>query len=272
MSNRQKYNDSFTDVEIYCMKLDKFKLIKELGKGSIGRIYMAEYIQTGRIYALKFIKSKYGKYVINGLKVSTSFDHPNLMKFYGYFLQNHKGELYIISIIEYIEGLDLHQIYKKRSISYIYTILPTVFCQVISGLQYIHSLGVIHRDIKLENIIVNRNNMVKIIDYDFLVQIGDNIDYSGTPFYIAPEIIQGLHTSEKADIWSLGVTIYTILVGDYPFDSENDLELFMKIENNNLNEYLIPRPYRTLIKGMLEKDPNKRISLADSFKLLKRLQ
>jgi serine/threonine protein kinase len=268
MTDVTKAVNPFTDIEIYCMKIDNFKIIKEIGEGSTGKIYMAEYIKTGDIYALKIMKATHIENVTRSLKLSSDFNHPNLMKYYGYFFQKYYDKLYIICILEYIEGKDLHQLYR-RSISDIN--LPEIICHVISGLQYIHDLGIIHRDIKLENIIVTNKGDVKIIDYDFLIKIGEDIDICGTPYYIAPEVIEGININEKSDIWSLGVAIYLILVGDYPFDAENSTDLFVKITKNKFHEYLIPDSYRLLLKAMLEKDPNKRISLADIITILKRM-
>lgn len=259
----------FTDDELYCMTLKDFKIIKKIGDGSIGNIYKAEY--KDNIYALKFIYPKYTKTVYRGLLLSKDLHHPNLMKFYGHFVDIIDNERYIITILEYIEGSDLHTIYSTKSNLYIRTVLPTIITQVGNGLKYIHSLGIIHRDIKLENIVVTNNNQVKIIDYDFMIKIGDSIDRCGTPYYVSPETIEGVWIDSKSDIWSLGVVIYCILVGDYPFDGDTDEELFDNICFNSVDTTKLPKKYKILVSNMLEKNPIKRIGLDEVLEMVKDL-
>ena len=262
--------DFFDDVELYCMTLNHFTIIKEIGTGSIGKVYMAKYNKTDHIYALKFIGTNHSNNVLEELKLSKEFSHPNLMKTYGYFLENCDNNLYIIAILEYINGMDLHDIYSRKSNLYILTILPSVISQVISGLKYIHSFGIIHRDIKLENIIIDTDGVAKIVDYDFITKSPNN-ECCGTPYYISPEVINGAVPDHKSDIWALGVLIYTILVGDYPFDGNSDQDLYDSIAIDRLTDYKIPKIYRSLVKQLLEKDPSKRIELSDALVVIKGL-
>lgn len=271
MSNREKPDWSFTVTELYCMSLENFNLIEILGEGAIGEVHLAEYKINGRLYALKIVKYKHAKKILYGLDICTTFKHENLVSCYGHFSQTYKNKKCIIIIMEFVQGNDLFDIFMENDNNYILFILPTIIQGVIRGLKYMHKKGYIHRDIKLENIILTRDNKIKIVDYDFIIA-EDTIDIDsrcGTPYYVSPEILGDNTIDHRTDIWSLGVVLYTLLTRDYPFDGEDEIEVFENIlsENPSLNK--IPSNYIVIVTGMLQKRLEKRITLKRISKILK---
>lgn len=138
-----------------------------------------------------------------------------------------------------------------------------LFRQIIQGIKYIHSRGIVHRDIKLENILLDLNNIIKICDFGVGKLIKPNTilkDQCGTPVYMAPEIIRGAgYHGFPVDIWSAGIALYIMLSGNLPFNKDKEHDLEYSILNNNIKEISdISEDGNNLLKNILEKDPNKR--------------
>ena len=113
-----------------------------------------------------------------------------------------------------------------------------IFKGIVEGIAHCHSKNVVHRDIKLENVMIDSNNNVKIIDFGFSITISKDKKLSifcGTPSYMAPEIVKRTpYSGYAADIWALGILLYTLLCGKFPFRGKTDKALFKKITSGNL--------------------------------------
>jgi len=169
--------------------------------------------------------------------------------------------------MQHISGGDLLNFVRKR------TKLnePTarfIFKQIIEGLEYLHAQNILHRDIKLDNILIDLNNTVKICDFGVSKQIksGEVMrDQCGTPAYIAPEILLNKgYEGFGVDIWSAGVVLYTMLAGVVPFKHKylNDLH-YSIIQGKYEDIENISADAMKLLRGILEIDPKKRLSLQD---------
>jgi serine/threonine protein kinase len=138
-----------------------------------------------------------------------------------------------------------------------------IFKQIISAIQYCHSKGVSHRDIKMDNIIIDRQLNVKLIDFGFGAYINDKVSvFCGTPSYMCPEIVSKTpYYGHHADIWALGILFYTLHAGDYPFRGSNDRELYKKIQKGTYSiPNNIPKSVANLIRQMLMISPLQRIT------------
>ena len=249
-------------------KLSFYKFGRLIGRGAFGKVNLALHILTGKIVAIKsFNKSKQK----NSESINKIYHEINLMKTLRHnsivrILETIETENYILIIMENISGGNLLSFVKKRTKLNEKT-AHFIFRQLISSIKFIHSKGIIHRDIKLDNILIDLNNTIKICDFG----VGKNYkkneklkDQCGTPAYIAPEILQNNdgYYGPPVDIWSSGVVLYAMLSGNVPFKANNIKDLHQVIINGNYH-YIkdISNDARNLIKKILEVDPNKRIDI-----------
>ena len=172
---------------------------------------------------------------------------------------------HMILAMELCAGGDLLNYVRKRK-KLDETEAKVIFKQIIQGLGYIHKKRILHRDIKLDNILLDGNGRVKIADFGVSKYVKPNDvmhEQSGTPAYIAPEILREKgYVGFKADIWSAGVVLYAMLFGTVPFKASNMKELHKMIIKGkyNLKEEISPEA-KHLMRSMMESDPDKRISI-----------
>ena len=248
-----------TDISFY-------KFGRVIGRGAFGKVNIGLNILTGRIVAIKSFNKKNisnekaKKKILYETNLMRGLYHPAVTK----ILETFETDKYMLIIMEYISGGNLQNFVKKRR-KLCEKTAKILFRQLIQGIKYIHSKNIVHRDIKLENILLDLNNIVKICDFGVgkITEKGHKLlDQCGTPVYMAPEIIQGDgYEGFPVDIWSAGVALYIMLSGNIPFnrDKTHDLQSaiinlpFKKIDDisDNAND---------LLKNILEKDPNKRFT------------
>ena len=269
------------------MILDDFSLDKCLGKGAFGEVFLTTKKGTNKLFATKKIErnsvenDEMVQYFINEVQILKELDHPNIAKFVD--IKKTKNHYYII--IEYCNGRELYKTLEKymeknNNKPFTQEIVQHLMRQIISAFQYIHRKNIIHRDIKLENILLNyeseqdKNNMnlmkaqVKIIDFGFAAKMDANgLKYTtlGSPVHMDPIILNKLKKrgkktrklgyDQKADIWSLGTICYEMLIGKCVFDANDLNELVQKVENGT---YSVPttlsKEVISFLNGMLQYD------------------
>ncbi len=193
-------------------------------------------------------------------------DHENINKLYEKF----EDSEFIFLILEYVDNCDLLSFLKQNGAFSERNYLP-IFIQIIRALSYLHEKRILHRDIKLDNILLDKKGTVKLCDFGVSRKMskGKKIyEHIGTPAYLAPEIIKEKgYSGFQADIWSLGIMTYISITGLVPFKGESLDEL-----NHNILHKKFQIPYeichlspnfRIAIKGMLDKNPQKRMILED---------
>ena len=268
--------------------LNFYKYGRIIGQGSFGKVNIGLNVLTGRIVAIKsFDKNKLGsksqnmKKILYESNLMKKLNHPNITK----ILEMFEDEKFFLIIMEYINGGNLFSFVKKRRKLSEKT-AKFLFRQIILGIQHMHSKNIVHRDIKLENILIDLNNNIKICDFGIsliLNSLSDILfDHCGTPMYIAPEILLSNenkgYLGPPVDIWSAGIALYIMLSGNLPFnitdisydiDNDikcNDLKNNISLQYNILNKHPknienISDLAQDLLNGILNKNPQKRLTV-----------
>ncbi|KAK9868215.1 hypothetical protein WJX84_001094 [Apatococcus fuscideae] len=209
----------------------KFELIRDIGSGNFGVAKLMRDKHTGELVAVKFIErgSKIDKNVERELINHRGLLHPNIIRFKEVFLtQSHLG-----IVMEYAAGGELFDRIVKAG-RFSEDEARFFFQQLISGVGYCHGEGVCHRDLKLENTLLDGRPAPRLKICDFGYSKSNVLDSQpkstvGTPAYIAPEVLsRKQYDGEIADVWSCGVTLYVMLVGAYPFEDPSDPRNFRK--------------------------------------------
>ncbi|HEX5834007.1 MAG TPA: protein kinase [Pyrinomonadaceae bacterium] len=232
------------DVE----KISHYRILEKLGAGGMGEVYLAEDIKLGRKVAIKILSEEYTtnrdrlQRFEQEASAASNLNHPNILTIHEVGTDN--GRHYIAT--EYIDGLTLR---RKALASHLE--IPEILdiaIQVASALEEAHAAGIVHRDIKPDNIMVRRNGYVKVLDFG-LAKLTETIDRSttdaeastrvyvqtdagvvmGTSHYMSPEQARGKPVDARSDIWSLGVVIYELVAGRTPFEGETSTDVIVGI-------------------------------------------
>jgi len=251
----------------------RYEIIEELGKGGMGKVYRAEDKKIKEEVALKLIKPEIAsdKKTIerfsNELKMARKIAHRNVCKMYD--LGEEKGTHFIT--MEYVPGEDLKRLVRKvGQFSAGKTI--SIAKQVCEGLAEAHRLGVVHRDLKPQNIMVDEDGNARIMDFGIARSVkGKGITGAGvmigTPEYMSPEQAEVKEVDQRSDVYSLGVILYEMVTGRVPFEGETPLGIAMKHKSEmpkdprELNSQ-IPEDLSRVILRCLEKDKEKRYQSA----------
>lgn len=247
-----------------------YELKEQLGSGSYGRVVSAISKVTGERRAVKIINKKSikneqtRKKILNEVEIQKQLDHPNIVKIFEFYEDDRN--LYII-MEECSGGELLASIYKQKGISE--TLTACFMKQIFSALVYMHSLGVVHRDLKLENMLLERPNLntLKIADFGIatVLKPGGKLDTTiGTITYIAPEVIKHKYDSQ-CDLWSAGVIMYILITGEPPFKSESKNKTIKKILRGKVKYdqeiwQLVSNYGKNIVEGLLDPNPSTRLN------------
>jgi len=251
---------------------DRYKILQEIGKGGMGTVYKAEDRLLNRVVALKLLKPTLNlnkrafERFISEARTAAKLSHPNIVIVYDVGKFNDK----FFIAMEYIEGKTLLEYMREKSGFTIRQIL-FIASKLFSALQYAHKNGVIHRDIKPQNIMLTKERKIKVMDFGLAV-LASEIEkekgrITGTPFYMSPEQCRGLKVDARSDIYSAGATLYHLLVRRPPFNAKTREEIIRKqIEELPASPSAfrkdIPGELEDFIMKCLEKERNKRYQSA----------
>ena len=214
----------------------RYKIVKKLGQGGMGAVYLAESVGIGQRVALKFLKSDLSqdpdlvRRFRTEAKSYALVEHPNAVMLHD-FRQDEEGSLYIS--MEFCEGADLKKVLnEERHLSL--ADAAEVALQTAEVLGYAHGKGVVHRDLKPENIMIRRGMRgvhVKVLDFGIARLAGNSTavtmqgSIAGTPRYMAPEQVEGKPIDHRIDVYSLGIVLFELLTGVQPFDGQTIAEI-----------------------------------------------
>ena len=248
---------------------EDFSLMKVVGRGSFGKVLQVKKKDTGRIYAMKVLDknrvkiTKQEKHTNDEKKILQSINHPFIVKLHYAFQTPEK--LYMV--MDFVNGGEIfHHLEEEDHFSEERTKFYTA--EIALGLMHLHSHGIVYRDLKPENVLIDRTGNIVITDFGLSKQLSNENDetstFCGTPDYLAPEILTAKGHGMAVDFWSLGILTYEMLSGFTPFSSEdedNQNETFQNILNKE-PEFLpsMSSDAQDFISKCLKKNPEERIT------------
>ncbi len=267
--------------------ISHYKILEKLGEGGMGVVYKAQDLKLDRIVAIKFLPSHLASSeenkarFVREAKSAAALNHPNILSIYE--IDEEKDASFLV--MEYVDGQTLKSYITNLTKGTGVEVNQAIdwIEQLAEGLKCAHDMNIIHRDIKTENIMITKDNRLKIMDFG-LAKLKNNLGITktrtsvGTLSYMSPEQTQGISVDQRSDIWSLGVVFYEILTGELPFKSEHEAGMIYSILNEeplmpNLLNKKIPHQLDAVVKKMLDKDLDKRFQnageLINSLSLIK---
>ena len=252
--------------------LSKYEIIQEMGRGAFSTVYKIKSKSDNTIYCLKKINIKKTPDRKNEVNILSKLNHPNLVKYISSY-EDEEGIYIIMEFCIYGDLYSLLHIVKKKKVYVNEEIIWDIAYQCLLGLEYLHSNQIIHRDIKLLNIFMSKNKIVKIGDMG-MSKILDKKEMKlsrvGTPLFLAPELIKKEKYDFKADIWSLGCSIYHLAKTIPPFNDENLVKLGQAIINDNPPK--LPECYSeelgNFINKLMAKNKKHRPTAAEALELI----
>jgi serine/threonine protein kinase/Tfp pilus assembly protein PilF len=256
-------------IELIDDVISHYRILEKLGEGGMGEVYLAEDTQLNRKVALKFLpvqlasdrelKERFKREA----QAAATLNHPNIITVYE--VSEHENRPFIA--MEYVEGKSLKDSITKKGMS-IHAVLDTA-TQLCEGLAKAHLAGIVHRDIKPQNVLIGKDGRVRICDFG-LVKLKKDVTLTragstiGTIAYMSPEQARGEEVDHRTDIWSLGVVLYEMLTGQLPYQGDHEAAIIYEILNAEPRAIQwfrsdVPDHVVTLVSQLLEKDTASRL-------------
>ena len=271
----QNQNKEMTLYRKLPNELNNYAILSVIGKGATATVYLGTHLPTKKICAIKIINLKDDanstidkNMFYREIEIMKSIDNIFCVTIYDYYIDDDT----IIIVMEYCEmGTLLGLLTSNYPLNTKQVVV--IMTEIAFAIASLHSHGIIHRDIKLENILLDRNGHVRISDFGFSrkmltekeKKLNSLMTICGSPNYASPEMIKRLLYNEKTDVWSIGVVFYALLFKTFPFQSANIQELYHQILFEEPHYPNFDEDGIDLVKKLLEKDPQKRMELKSFF-------
>ncbi|KAK3794161.1 hypothetical protein RRG08_062405 [Elysia crispata] len=247
---------------------EEFNFLKVLGKGSFGKVMLAELKESGKFFAIKALRKDVVLEdddvectMIEQRVLAIGCKHPFLTHLHSTF----QNKSHLFFVMEYLNGGDL-MFHIQLSGKFDFQRAQFYAAEITCGLQYLHRNGIIYRDLKLDNVMLDKDGHIKIADFGMCKEkiFGENkaSTFCGTPDYIAPEIIKGHKYNASVDWWSFGVLVYEMLIGQSPFHGDDEDDLFHSILHDTPRyPHSTPREASTMMSLLFERNPADRLGM-----------
>ncbi|MBX3460131.1 MAG: protein kinase [Planctomycetes bacterium] len=252
--------------------LGKCEIISRIGQGGMGHVYKAKHTGLDKQVAVKVLPRELSRNDVlrerfmNEARMAGQLEHPNITPVYA--VDTFEGQPYIV--MQLVDGVPVSRLVSRQGVDPLLAVKITA--QVARGLAYAHKRGVVHRDIKPDNLLILNNGRVKISDFGVAAAMGSDAagGHSGSPPYMSPEQCRGEPVDGRSDIYSLGVTLYLLLTGRRPFLGETAQALILMHQQDDyppLSELRpgLPRELERIVNRMLAKGADARYQDADEL-------
>ncbi|MBU3158526.1 Stk1 family PASTA domain-containing Ser/Thr kinase [Clostridium frigoris] len=256
--------------------LNRYEVLENIGEGGMGTVYKAKCHVLNRFVAVKILKKELSndeEFISRFKREATSIaklSHPNIVNVYDVCEDNDVNFI----VMEYVDGKTLKQIIKKNGRFTSKKTLDIVF-QISKALSCVHESGVIHRDIKPDNIMITKDKMVKVMDFG-IAKVADartvtnSNKVMGTAHYLSPEQAKGSFLDLRSDIYSLGIVMYEMVTGKVPYNAQSAITIAMMHIQGNITapkEIIadIPENINQVILRAMQKEPIKRYQTASEM-------
>lgn len=248
------------------LSINDFELLKVIGRGSCGKVFLAKMIKTDELFAIKVIRkdrlteSQKESRVLAERNILMRAEHPFLTRLY--FAFQNTTKLYFV--MEYVSGGDL-RFHLDKGVEFTLPQIKIFIAELVVALRALHKLGIIYRDLKPENILIDLNGHLKLADFGLSRQIDPRDEEGptslcGTYEYIAPEMLREEVQTVTLDWWGLGIVTFLLVCGYLPYHSSNRTRLFDSILNASPRiPHNVDPVTASFIRGLLEKNPASRL-------------
>ncbi|XP_067930160.1 calcium-dependent protein kinase C-like [Watersipora subatra] len=247
--------------------LEDFQFVKVIGKGSFGKVFLAEHIASRKMFAVKVLKKDVviqnqdmACVMVEKRVLAIADKSPFLVQLHSCFQTTER----LFYVMEYLTGGDLMFRIQKEN-KFKEPVVVFYAAEIILGLLHLHANGILYRDLKLDNVLLDEKGHVKIADFGMCkdkvsTDNSTTATFCGTPDYIAPEVLKLQPYDRMVDWWTLGVLIYEMLVGLPPFDGEDEDDLYSCIKDQHpVYPRSLSKEAHSILKGLLCKEPLKRL-------------
>ncbi len=249
------------------------EILEKTAEGGMGAVYRAKHRALNRIVCVKILSpalsndKKAVELFLTEARAIAELDHPNIVNVYNVG----KEHGYYFIVMSFVEGITLSALLKKNKILPIRTVLD-LFDGVLQGLEAAHAKGIIHRDIKPSNILINQQGQAKLVDFGIAKKVDKTgsakiNELAGTAYFIAPEQALGKNLDTRADLYSVGASLYYVLTGQFPYNGKDTIEIIQKhirdqVPNPSDLRKDLPAWLGPAIQKLMSKSPDERFQTA----------